>query len=133
MLGSETLRNFLINFSRPFVYTTALPEATIAAVRAAYDIFPTLDNERKHLQTLVRQFQSARFSHKILPASTPIQVVVIPGNEQVKKVAAICQLNNLDVRAILYPTVPNGSERLRIVLHGFNTTAELEGLIRLLS
>jgi 8-amino-7-oxononanoate synthase len=38
----------------------------------------------------------------------------------------------LDVRAILYPTVPKNSERLRIILHAFNTMEELNTLIQLL-
>jgi 8-amino-7-oxononanoate synthase len=66
-------------------------------------------------------------------SETPIQVVMIPGNIEVKKVAATLQKNNVDVRAILYPTVPKGGERLRIVLHSFNTVKELEQLIDLLS
>ena len=63
---------------------------------------------------------------------TPIQIVIIPGNEEVKQVADRLQQNKLDVRAILYPTVPKGKERLRIVLHAFNTEEELDTLLNIL-
>jgi 8-amino-7-oxononanoate synthase len=46
--------------------------------------------------------------------------------------AAALQDEGLDVRPILYPTVPRGGERLRIVLHAFNTVAEVEKLIAVL-
>ena len=133
VLGSALLRNYLINFSRSFIYTTALPEISVHAIKSSYEIFPFLTNERQHLNKLILIFQSADISFQKLISTTPIQVVVIPGNEKVKQIAGFCQENNLDVRAILYPTVPRGDERLRIVLHAFNTVADLELLVRILS
>ena len=133
VLGSALLRKYLINFSRSFIYTTALPEISVHTIKTSYETFPFLTNERLHLNKLIQIFQSADISFQKLLSATPIQVVVIPGNEKVKAIAGLCQANNLDVRAILYPTVPKGGERLRIVLHAFNTVADLELLMRLLS
>lgn len=132
VLGSETLRNYLVNFSRPFIYTTALPEISVAAIKASYQVFPSLIKERRHLQDLISFFQSSYTAFQKLESSTSIQAILIPGNDKVKATAALCQQNNLDVRAILYPTVPKGSERLRIVLHSFNIREELDALIQLL-
>ena len=42
------------------------------------------------------------------------------------------QQEGLDVRAILYPSVPKGEERLRVVLHAFNTEQEVERLVNML-
>ena len=92
-----------------------------------------MNAERQHLQQLITQFQSAELPFEKLVSHTPIQIVVIPGNEKVKEVAASLQNNNLDVRAILYPTVPKGKERLRIVLHAFNTPDEIKKLIHQLN
>ena len=39
----HTLRNYLINFCRPFIYSTALPPAAVAAIQASYKIFPELN------------------------------------------------------------------------------------------
>ena len=125
VLGSQELIDYLVNFSRSFIYTTALPEASVAAIKASYEIFPSMDKERLHLKQLIQHFQGFTFSYTLLKSETPIQVVIIPGNEEVKKVAEALQSEQLDVRAILYPTVPRGAERLRIVLHSYNTIEEI--------
>ena len=129
ILGSNKLKDYLINFSRAFIYTTSLPEASVEVINKCYDIFPALVNEKKHLQNLIAHFQNALINFEKLKSETPIQIVLIPGNENVKKVAQKLQDNNLDVRAILYPTVPKNSERLRIVLHAFNSINEVDLLI----
>src|SRR5664279_1456950 len=46
ILGSQTLRDFLVNFCRPFIYSTAMPPVSVAAIRATYKIFPGMDKER---------------------------------------------------------------------------------------
>jgi len=132
VLGTAKLRNYLINFARPFIFTTSLPEASIAAIKKAYEIFPAMNNERTHLQELIQRFQNAGSSFEQLKSITPIQILIIPGNDNVKKIAAHLQKNNLDVRPIVYPTVPKGGERLRIVLHSFNAIGEVDLLADLL-
>jgi len=126
--GSETLRDYLINFARSFIYTTALPEASIMAIRAAYSLLPTMEEERDRLRQLIARFRQASAGFERLESRTPIQVVIVPGNEAVRRLAASLQGQGFDVRPILYPTVPKGSERLRIVLHAFNTAEEVDGL-----
>jgi len=133
VLSSTQLKNYLINFSRQFIYSTSLPPSATAAILASYKIFPALQNERDHLKKLVALFKKKEMKYQVLNSDTPIQVVIIPGNEEVKKVAESLQENKLDVRAILYPTVPKGKERLRIVFHAFNTMEEIQNLIEILS
>ena len=133
VLGSDTLRDYLINFSRSFIYTTSLPEISVAAIKASYEIFATLDDERGHLNKLIKQFQNAKLKFETLKSETPIQIVIIPGNDEVKNEAIKLQDNNLDIRPILYPSVPKGQERLRIVLHAFNTSDEVASVINALS
>ena len=130
--GSAALRDYLINFARSFIYTTALPEKSAAAIKQSYELFPLMNEERNHLNNLILQFQNASLLYKIYKSITPIQIVEVPGNDEVKQLADILQQNNLDVRPILYPTVPKGSERLRVVLHAFNTSDEVDKLISLL-
>jgi 8-amino-7-oxononanoate synthase len=55
--------------------------------------------------------------------------LLIPGNEHVKAVSARLAELHLDIRPILYPTVPEGGERLRIALHSFNSRAEVQDLM----
>ncbi|MEO6314139.1 MAG: 8-amino-7-oxononanoate synthase [Chitinophagaceae bacterium] len=132
VLGSTALRDYLINFCRSFMYTTALPPASIADVQQAYTIFPQMNKERQHLQQLTAIFQAADTGFKKLKSDTPVQSVIIPGNTAVKNAAGKCWQHNFDVRPIMYPTVPKGSERLRVVLHAFNTVDELNRLVAVL-
>jgi 8-amino-7-oxononanoate synthase len=131
--GSKQLKDYLINFARSFIYTTALPEHSVAAIQASYNTFPFLNDERQHLQQLIQYFQQAELKFEKLPSLTPIQIVIVPGNDAVKTIASQLQEAGFDIRPILYPTVPSGKERLRIVLHSFNTLNEVEQLVEILS
>ena len=61
-------------------------------------------------------------------SQSPIQCLLVSGNDEARRVALAGQQAGLDLRAILSPTVPVGQERLRICLHAFNTTDELDRL-----
>jgi 8-amino-7-oxononanoate synthase len=130
VLGSQNLRDYLINFSRSFIYTTALPPHAVACIQASYGVFPGMEKERARLQQLIQAFQSAEIAWQKQPSQTPVQVVLIPGNSAAKKLANNLQQAGFDVRAILYPTVPRQKERLRIVLHAFNTVDEVNNLVK---
>jgi 8-amino-7-oxononanoate synthase len=95
-------------------------------------LFPHLHDERRQLQQLIGRFQQAAIGYARLQSSTPIQVVIVPGNAEVRALAERLQQAGLDIRPILYPTVPGGSERLRIVIHSFNTSDEIDRLTALL-
>lgn len=127
--GSERLKNYLINFCRSFIFSTALPEVAIQTILNSYRVFPTLKKERKYLKQLISTFQNRTTKFTTLISHTPIQGVIIPGNEMVRKVADLLSVNHFDVRPILYPSVPKGSERLRIILHSFNSKPEVEKLL----
>jgi len=131
LLGSDVLRNYLINFARSFIYTTALPYHALASVKCAYELLPGADKDRMELNDRIRQFGEAMGVHRPLSTS-PIQCVIIPGNENVIAVALQLQHDGYDIRPILSPTVPRGKERLRICLHAFNTREEAGSLIEIL-
>jgi 8-amino-7-oxononanoate synthase len=129
ILGSQSLRNYLINFCRPFIYSTAIPPVSVAAIKASYKIFPEMNREREEIRHLISLFDREGFKKSF----TPIQCFIVPGNDNVKRVAKQLLDNNLDARPILYPTVPLGEERLRITLHSFNTVEETNKLISVLN
>ena len=91
-----------------------------------------MQKERNHLLELIQFFKNTDSKFNVLRSETPIQAIIIPGNEEVKSIAEICRGSRFDVRPILYPTVPKGKERLRIVLHAFNTFDEIKSLLRIL-
>lgn len=139
--GDKLLRSFLINFARTFIYTTALPPHTLLSLQAAMAYLQenvhllqclqeniTLFNRLKTKELLPRLAEE-----QLLESSSPIQGVVLPGNERVKEVAGRLQQKGYDVRPILSPTVAEGKERLRICLHTFNTEEEIKGLVHALA
>lgn len=128
VLGSQDLKDFLINFSRPLIYTTSLPPAAVAAIAQAYNRFPAMDAEREQLTRLIAHMQSVDIPQSKLISHSPIQGVIVPGNEEVTVMANRLQLAGMDCRPIRYPTVPKQKERIRIILHAFNTIGEIEQL-----
>lgn len=133
VLGSERLKSYLVNFARSLIYTTALPEHAVAVIRASYEKFPQMHEERKQLQDLIVRFRNMPLPFEKLDSETPIQGVVVPGNMAIRALAGQLNEAGFDVRPIRYPTVQKGRERLRIVLHAFNTAAELGKLVAALA
>jgi 8-amino-7-oxononanoate synthase len=129
VLGSELLREFLINYSRSFIYTTALPLKNLVAIYQSYEMLRKQPELVKQLQERIKYFKENIIKHPqlvFLENNSPIQSVIIKGNEAVKKTAAQLQQAGFDVRPIVSPTVPEGSERLRICIHAFNTKEQIE-------
>jgi 8-amino-7-oxononanoate synthase len=132
ILGSETLRTYLINFARPFIYSTALPYHALVSIRCAYEFLPKAGRQRELLNSMIQLFSKGlrRIDQvTVIDSSSPIHSIIIPGNEAVKSVASKLQEKGLDVRPILSPTVPKGKERLRICLHAFNTEEQILKLV----
>ena len=127
ILCSEDLRDFLINYCRPFIFSTALPFHSLAAIKCAYEYLPELNERRAHLTKLISVFRKtlSESSLTILSSETPVQSVIIKGNDEAKRVAALLQDAGFDVRPILSPTVARGTERIRIGLHSYNTEEEI--------
>ncbi len=135
VLGSRLLKDYLVNFSRPLIYTTALPQPILLAIREAYRLLPTLMTARSDLQELIHNFKTHAVATglSILPSETPIQALLIPGNAHARAVAQYMATNHFDARVLLSPTVRKGTERLRLCLHAFNTHAEMAELLRVLT
>jgi 8-amino-7-oxononanoate synthase len=132
ILGSDLLRNYLINFSRAFIYTTALPVHSLIAINTAYDYLKLHPEKITFLQGLISYFKDLTSEYgriQSINSLSPIQCIVIPGNLNVKQTAASLQKKGFDVRPILSPTVAKGRERLRICLHSYNTKEEISRLL----
>jgi len=136
--GPAVLRDYLLNFSRAFIYTTALPPLTIAGLTAAYGLLPALTAERQHLRELSEYLPGALGAVPGLRVPTashiihPVFFAAGPGPDRVRQVAAAARAAGFDVRPIVAPTVPAGTERLRLIMHAANTKAEIDGLAAVL-
>ena len=64
-------------------------------------------------------------SYPLIESDSAIQCILLKSNEKARQIATQLQKSGLDVRAILSPTVPQGLERIRICLHAYNTTNEI--------
>lgn len=130
VVGSKELINYLINFARPFIYTTAMDSKSVLAISTAFKFLSTHLFLQQELQDRIDYFTTAMHNMpQLVKSNSAIQSFIIPGNEQVKQIANQLQMAGLDVRPILSPTVPQGKERLRIILHTFNTLSEIDKLI----
>ncbi|MBP7398573.1 MAG: 8-amino-7-oxononanoate synthase [Chitinophagales bacterium] len=132
VLGNAVLRNYLINFCKPFIYTTAPNMLQLVAVHEAYKYLNQHATLVKKLQLLIRHFNTTSNDLQLpcIPSDSAIHCLVIPGNSNVKAMAQALSKNGFDVRPILSPTVPAGTERLRICLHVFNTEEEITALLQ---
>ena len=128
VLGSKFLREYLINFARSFIYTTAASFHQIASVKMAYQLLQESGVEIEQLKnniSLFKQKTKLNGNYTLINSDSAIQCIVLKSNEKAKEVAGALQSAGLDVRPILSPTVPQGSERVRICLHSFNTENEI--------
>ncbi|MFO7720581.1 MAG: pyridoxal phosphate-dependent aminotransferase family protein [Gillisia sp.] len=140
VLGSAALKDYLINFSRSFIYTTALPPHSVACILEAYkslEASVSTNSELVKLQENIRVFQKEILENGLNPyfikSDSAIHCCIIPGNDAVKKLAVKIQAEGFDVKPIRSPTVPKGKERLRICLHSFNTREDIQNLVKLLA
>jgi len=133
--GSNLLRQYLINFARPFIYTTALPGHSIATIAVAYDHLASDEFSTKKLFDNIQYFRekiAASGQNNWADSHSPIQACIIGEVAKAKAIAAALRENGYRMMAILSPTVPEGKERLRVCLHGFNTTEEIDGFFEVM-
>lgn len=130
VLGSDSLKSFLINFCRPLIFSTGLSFHSLACIRVAYQLFPKMEIERTKLNENIAFFKtfSNQSSYVFLDSNTAIQGLLIAGNEEVVACSAYLEANGIDARPIRYPTVAKGAERIRICLHSYTTFEEIEHL-----
>jgi 8-amino-7-oxononanoate synthase len=132
VVGDASLREYLINVARPFVYSTAPDLLSIELIREAYRLTLEANLERAKLSELVAtviQLRSEYPEIEFLDSDTPIQGVVVSGNREALELERRLLDCGIFARAIRSPTVPLGLERIRICLHSFNTTGEVRAAL----
>jgi len=129
--GSDELIECLIQFARPYIYTTASPPALALATLKSLELLQQERWRREHLNTLIARFRQGA-SHIGLPlmeSQTPIQPILAGSSERALHLARLLRSRGILVPAIRPPTVPQGQARLRVTLCAAHTKAQLEQLL----
>jgi 8-amino-7-oxononanoate synthase len=129
--GSDELIEVLIQFCRPYIYTTALPPAVAEATRRSLQLLQQEDWRRWHLQALINQFRTgcAELKLTLTDSQTPIQGLLLGAAETAMAVSQHLEEQGLLVSAIRPPTVPGGTARLRISFSAAHTAAQVSRLL----
>lgn len=132
--GSETLIETLIQFARPYIYTTALPPAIAAATLTGLSLIQSEKWRRINLKKRIQQFRvgAQKMGLPLMDSDTPIQPVILGGDELVLSVADQLKQEGILVGAIRPPTVPEGTGRLRITFSTNHTEDDVEFLLQVL-
>ena len=147
ILGSEDLKQYLVNFSRSLIYTTALPPHSLETIHAVYNELVDTENINKlHLNIKFFKTEIKKFNFSVFPSGemskgqwgfiesdSAIHCCIISGNDQVKSIAKKIQEYGYDIKPILSPTVPEGQERLRFCLHSYNSEDDISKILQLLA
>ena len=129
--GSEELIETLIQFARPYIYTTSSPPAVACATLASLDLLQKEQWRREHLQQLIAQFRQGvkALGLNLMDSPTPIQPIIIGDSGRAMAVSAKLREQGIVVGAIRPPTVPAGSARLRITLTAGHSAEQVQQLL----
>lgn len=132
---SPTLRDYALNRARSFIFSTALPPLNCAWTRHVVSRMTGMDAEREHLRLLCRRLHDGLAAAGIASAAEPshIQPVVIGDAHRAVEISHRLLDDGIKVLPIRTPTVPPGTERLRISLSAANTTDQIDRLINALT
>lgn len=132
VLTDELHKEYLVNFARSFIYTTALPNGGYDKVLQVLDS-DHWDERRNKLHQNIAFFNTLMSQFNIgSSADSPIKIIDGISHAQIRKIEEIAKEKGIALKGIFPPTVPEGNECIRISLHSFNTSQELELLKEIL-
>lgn len=133
--GSEELIEALVQFARPYIYTTSQPPALACATLKSLELLRRETWRREHLAALIHQFREGaqQIGLQLMDSPTPIQPIVIGDSAQALRLSRMLRERGLLVTAIRPPTVPAGSARLRVTLSAAHSEAQVQLLLNALA
>ncbi|KIW98849.1 uncharacterized protein Z519_00512 [Cladophialophora bantiana CBS 173.52] len=145
ILCSPIIRLFLINYARPLIYTTFMSYPSLLAIKTAYEwlkmgkanllaanLYHLIDHLYTRLQTLAGVAgESGPVSQTLvtLPTTCPESPIFAILSPYPRSLAAYCQSAGFIVRPVVAPTVPKGTERVRVCLHAGNTVEQIDRFV----
>ncbi|MCT8163195.1 MULTISPECIES: 8-amino-7-oxononanoate synthase [unclassified Pseudomonas] len=133
--GSDELIEALVQFARPYIYTTSQPPALACATLKSLELLRAESWRREHLAALIRQFRQGaeQIGLQLMDSPTPIQPILIGGSAQALRLSQMLRERGLLVTAIRPPTVPAGGARLRVTLSAAHSEAQVQLLLNALA
>ena len=127
--GKQVYVDYLINKSRPFIFSTAISPATIASANTALNLLK--ENSKEYLKNLNENTQLMRklltdAGLNIVEGETPIIPIIIGPAELTNKLSEELKKEGILVSAIRPPSVPKGESRLRLTIIATHTKEEIE-------
>ena len=133
--GSEELIETLIQFARPYIYTTSQPPAVACATLKSLELLRSESWRRDHLNSLIARFRqgASEIGLTLMDSPTPIQPILVGSSERALNLSATLRERGILVGAIRPPTVPTGSARLRVTFSASHSEAQVERLLDILA
>jgi 8-amino-7-oxononanoate synthase len=133
--GSRELVEFLTNFARPYIYTTAMPAALAAATRESLRLIRSEAWRREYLGNLIRHFRAGALVQgwPLMASDTAIQPLLLGDDADALALSQRLADRGFWVTAIRPPTVPVGQARLRITLTAAHRVEDVDALLAALA
>ncbi|ANF52529.1 8-amino-7-oxononanoate synthase [Chryseobacterium glaciei] len=131
ILCEEIVKSYLINFASPFIYTTSAQNIQWMSIKTGYEFLKENEKLSIKLQENIKIFRRQNLKTPSFENS-PIQAIVIPDNHQLRTLKETLLNEGFLTYAVYSPTVKEGTERLRICLHSFNTEEEIIQLTKII-
>ena len=133
--GEEPLVEFLIQRSRNYIFTTAMPSALAVATLKSLAIATAEPERREHLATLIARFQDGTrdLGLKLMPSTSPIQPIIVGDPARVLALSRALEERGFLIGAIRPPTVPEGTSRLRVTLTAAHQASDVDRLLEALN
>ena len=128
--GSKTVIDYLTQFGRHYIYSTALSPALCAAVIKSIALCRSQSWRRDKLQSNIARFRALAADLPLLASQSAIQGLVLGDSAQALNMSAQLKQAGIWLSAIRPPTVPKGSARLRITLSAQHTEQDLQLLVQ---
>lgn len=131
VLCSPMVKKYLVNFSRPFIYTTAMSPVLLEVIKHQHRTVMSANEERSSLSNKFRYFRTKVLQKNLRTGSgeSPIQMWY-PKHTDWERIKDKFSKEGISIKVILPPTVPEGDEGVRIILHSYNTLQEIDKLLQ---
>ena len=132
--ASEIAIEALIQFARPYIYTTAMPQTNAVAIRQALKLVQTGQASRETLQQNIKHFKQGaqHIGLNLHPSDTAIQPILLGASETALAWSEALKQQGFWVTAIRPPTVPNNQARLRVTLSAAHSKNDIQNLLQAL-